>query len=83
MPLNSTQIEAIARQVYQKFPELKGVSPMVLGQSVPGAKSPGGDDRYVVTFKGTAKGKEPHNIIRVVRVTADNRGRVIKMSTSR
>lgn len=83
MPLNIAQLNAIAKQVYQKFPELKGAAPVVQGQSFPGAKSPGADDRYVVTFKGAGRGAEPHNIVRVVRVTADSRGRVIKISTAR
>lgn len=79
MPLNNTHLQSIAKQVYQKFPELKGVSPQVQGQSAPGAKAFGSADQYLVVFKG----RTPQNIIRVVRVTADSRGRVLKMSTSR
>jgi hypothetical protein len=79
MSLNTTQLQSIARQVYQKFPELKGASPQVQGQSAPGAKAFGPADHYLVVFKG----RGPQNIVRVVRVTADSRGRVLKMSTSR
>ena len=79
MPLNNTQLQSIVRQVYQKFPELKGTSPQVQSQSAPGAKTFGVSDHYLVVFKG----KSPQNIVRVVRVTADSRGRVLKMSTSR
>jgi hypothetical protein len=79
MPLSNLQLESIAKQVYQKFPDLKGVSPQVQSQSAPGAKAVGATDRYLVVFKG----KSPQNIIRVVRVTADPKGRVLKMSTSR
>ena len=75
MALNDSQLNAIAQQVYQKFPELKGSAPQVHSQS----KSPGLSDHYLVVFKS----KAAHNIIRVVRVTADTKGRVLKMSTSR
>jgi hypothetical protein len=77
MALNNTQIDSISKQVYQKFPELKGVSPQVQSQSA--AKVFGGGDQYLMIFKG----KTQQNIVRVVRVTADGKGRVLKMSTSR
>lgn len=79
MALNTTQIESIARHVYQRFPDMQGVSPVVQNQSAPGAKSAGAAEHYLVIFKG----KTPQNIVRVVRVTADGRGRVLKISTSR
>jgi hypothetical protein len=79
MPLNAAQLQTITRQVYQKFHELKGASPQVQSQSAPGAKGLGPADQYLVVFKG----KSAQNIVRVVRVTADARGRVLKMSTSR
>lgn len=79
MPLTNTQLDTIARLVYQKFPEMKGVSPQVQNQAAPGAKAVGATERYLVVFKG----KSLQNIIRVVRVTADPKGRVLKMSTSR
>lgn len=79
MALNSSQIDSIAKQVYQKFPDLNGVSPLVQSQSAPGAKAPGTADQYLVIFKG----KSLQNIVRVVRVTADGKGRVLKISTSR
>ena len=77
MSLNSNQVDSISKQVYSKFPELKGVSPQVQTQSTP--KTPGSADRFLLVFKG----KSAQNIVRVVRVTADDKGRVLKMSTSR
>lgn len=79
MPLNPTQLQAITRQVYQKFPDLKGISPQVQSQSAPGAKAVGAAEQYLVVFKG----RTLQHIVRVVRVTADSKGRVLKMSTSR
>jgi hypothetical protein len=79
MALNNSQIDSIAKQVYQKFPELKGVPPVVQSQCTPGAKTPGATDQYLVIFKG----KSLQNIVQVVRVTADGKGRVLKISASR
>jgi hypothetical protein len=77
MSLNNSQVDTISKQVYQKFPELKGVSPQVQTQSAP--KTLGASEHFLLVFKG----KTPQNIVRVVRVTADGKGRVLKMSTSR
>lgn len=77
MSLSSSQIDVINRQVYQKFPELKGASPRVQNQA--SAKLSGGAEHYLVIYSG----KSVQNIVQVVRVTADARGRVLKMSTSR
>ncbi|HLF02116.1 MAG TPA: hypothetical protein VI547_09085 [Anaerolineales bacterium] len=79
MALNSAQVQAIARQVYAKFPELKGVPPEIQSQHAPGAKALGQPDYFLVVFKG----RSPQNIVRVVRVTADAKGRLLKISTSR
>jgi hypothetical protein len=79
MALSTAQVQTIARQVYAKFPELKGVSPDIQSQRAPGAKTIGQPDYYLVVFKS----RTPQNIVRVVRVTADAKGRLLKISTSR
>ncbi|MGH2521346.1 MAG: hypothetical protein ACRDH2_02480 [Anaerolineales bacterium] len=82
MPLSNSQIEGIARQVYRQFPEMKAVRPAV--QSQPSPKTPGAvQDRYLLTFKGQGRGPGGQAIWRIVRVVADARGKVIKISTSR
>ncbi len=85
MALTASQIESIARQVYQKFPDLKGAAPIIQSQAAPGgsAKTLGAGEHYLVTFKGGGQTAGRQTILRVVRVTADARGRVLKISTSR
>ncbi|MGQ0600232.1 MAG: hypothetical protein ACT4QE_00890 [Anaerolineales bacterium] len=80
MSLSSTQIESIARQVYGQFPDVKGVRPSVQGQS---PKTPNARTQFVLTFKGSAQAGSGRTIQRIVRVVADERGNVVKMSTSR
>ncbi len=77
MALTNAQLSSITQQVTQRFPELKGVSPHV--QTPAGQKGGNGNENFLVIYKG----KSIENIVRVVRVTADSKGRVLKMSTSR
>lgn len=79
MALTNAQLQSISQNVYQKFPELKGASPVVQSQSAPGAKSTLAANRFVVIFKTTAS----HPVQRVVRVTVDAGGKILKISTSR
>jgi hypothetical protein len=81
MPLSAAQIDAISRQVYGQFPELRGSRPVVQAQAV--AKTAGGSGRFVLVFKGDGRGPGGQAIPRIVRVVADERGRVVKISTSR
>ncbi len=83
MALSTAQIESIASQVYRQFPEVKDARPSV--QSQVAAKAPGSstDSRYLLTFKGRGQGPGGQTINRIVRVVADARGKVVKISTSR
>lgn len=86
MTLNSSQLDAIAKHVYRQFPELKGAPPAVQSQPLPaGAKTlaAGEKQRYVVTFKTTGRAADGHTLARVVRVVADDRGKILKVSTSK
>ncbi|MCC7359059.1 MAG: hypothetical protein IT317_06265 [Anaerolineales bacterium] len=82
MSLSSAQIDTISRQIYRQFPEVTNAAPVV--QDQPGAKAlGGGSDRYLLTFRGRGLGPGGQAINRIVRVVADDRGKVIKVSTSR
>lgn len=82
MSLSPVQIDAITRQVYRQFPEIKDARPQIQNQA--GAKTPGaGGNRFLLTFKGRGQGPGGHSIVRIVRVVADERGKVLKVSTSR
>lgn len=81
MALSTPQIDAIARQVYGQFPELRGTRPVVQAQA--GAKAAGAGSRFVLIFKGAGRSPAGQSIPRIVRVVTDERGKVIKLSTSR
>jgi hypothetical protein len=82
MSLTAAQIESITQQVRRQFPELQDARPSV--QSQPGAKAvEAGADRFVLTFKARGQGPGGKSIPRIVRVIADDRGKIMKISTSR
>jgi hypothetical protein len=82
MGLTTAILDAIARQVYRQFPEVQGARPSVQPQS--SAKSGGAsNNQFVLTFKGSGRGPAGQAIQRIVRVVADERGKVLKISTSR
>ncbi len=80
MSLTPSQIEAIARHVYGQFPEVKGARPSVQAQ---GAKNASVGQRFVLTFKGNGQSASGRAIQRLIRVVADEQGRVVRISTSR
>ena len=67
-------VKKITRTVVRQFPEMDGVRPAVKSEEGP---------RYLVTFKGAVKLPDGKTMVRIVRVVADEKGDVIRMSTSR
>ncbi len=83
MALSSSQIDSISRQIYRQFPEIRDARPMIQNQVGAKAAGPGGPNQYVLTFRGSGLGAGGRTINRIVRVVADDRGKVLKVSTSR
>ena len=86
MSLNSGNIKTISVKVYKTFPELKGISPNVTKQSIPTNKISSKmmqDYRYLLTYKGVAAMPGGHTMNRIVRVVANHKGKVIKMTLSK
>ncbi len=77
--VNSSSITKVKREVSEKFTEMRGVQPSVKKH---GAKN-ASNQQYLLTFKGKAELPGGRTISRVVRVVADERGHVLKMSTSK
>ncbi len=82
MALSANQIETISRQVYRQFPEVKDTRPAVQNQPAPKTAT-AGSACYLLTYRGRGQGPGGRAIPRIVRVVADGRGKVLKVSTSR
>jgi hypothetical protein len=79
--MDDRQLKTISSQVSRKFPEVAGVKPRVKRQS--SQKSKSSPATYLLTYRGKAKTADGKSITRIVRVTASDTGKIIKMSTSR
>lgn len=73
--MDKAKIEKISRKVQRQFPEMKGVQPAV--------RQSGNGEQFVLTYKSTAELPGGRSIPRLVRVTADEQGHVLRMSTSK
>ncbi|MGH2627376.1 MAG: hypothetical protein ACRDHY_12080 [Anaerolineales bacterium] len=71
-------IARVTKQVVKTFPEMGSVKPVVKAQT-----APNGAEHYLLTFKGKAALPGGKEMIRIVRVVADERGQILRISTSR
>jgi hypothetical protein len=70
-------VQKVSRQVVRTFPEMDGITPTVRSQ-------PGGPEgNFLLTYKGKAALPGGKSLTRIVRVVADDRGRILRISTSR
>lgn len=74
--MDKATVEKVVRQVVRTFPEMDGVTPTVRQQ-------PGDSPQFLLTFKGKAALPGGRTLTRIVRVVADDRGRILRISTSR
>jgi hypothetical protein len=72
-------IERINRKVSKQFPEMKSVRPSVKVES----KANNGRQKFALTYKGKVELPNGRMLSRVVHVVADEKGKVIRMSTSK
>ena len=72
-------IEKITKKVYSKFPELKGSKPKIKQSKTLSSQK----TNFVLTYNTISKDIRGHKIPRHVRVVADPKGKIIKISTSR
>jgi hypothetical protein len=79
--MDDRQLKSISSQVSRKFPEVSGVKPNVKRQS--SSKTKSSPSTYLITYRGKSKAADGKSITRIVRVTANDSGKIIKISTSR
>jgi len=76
--MDSRLVDSICSQIYKRFPEVSGSRPKI--QEQPGM---GGGVNYLLIFKGSGTTSDGKRISRVVRVVASDRGKIVKVTTSR
>jgi hypothetical protein len=71
------------RVVREKFPEMAGVEPTVSVQRAQRKGAKGAGTLYVLTFKTAVPLEDGPSLPRVVRVTMDPSGEIVKITSSR
>ncbi|MES0359767.1 MAG: hypothetical protein ABUK20_02540 [Anaerolineales bacterium] len=79
--MNDKSLKSISSKVSRQFPEVAKSKPKVQRQS--GQKTKSSTSTYLITYRGKALTADGKSINRVVRVTADDDGKIIKITTSR
>lgn len=77
--MDSKVVERISKKVYSRFPDLKGKKPKIKQSKTISADTA----NYILTYNTMAKDIRGNKFPRHVRVVANDRGKIIKMSTSR
>ena len=72
-------IDRVNRKVSRQFPEMKSVHPSVKAES----NASNSKQKFSLTYKGKANLPNGRTIRRIVRVVADENGKVLRMSTSK
>lgn len=67
-------LDSICRQIYSRFPEVKGCKPKVSSYA---------QNQSLLIFEGTSRAVDGRAIPRTVRVVVNTGGKIAKVTTSR
>ena len=84
--MDPSVLKAVVAQVYRRFPEFSGCHPKVRLQDAPQPKSITMKPTYLLTFHSTARAQSATGIKalpRWVRVVVSEKGKILKVTTSR
>ena len=79
-------LKAVVAQIYRRFPEISGCQPKVRLQDAPQPKSIAANPTYLLTFHSTARAQSATGskaLPRWVRVVVSEKGKILKVTTSR
>jgi hypothetical protein len=80
--MNQKTIQAICSEIYRRFPEFKGTSPKVQLHPVPQSKAAVRPTTYLLTFRSRVTLGENRALPRLVRVVANDQGKILRISSS-
>lgn len=76
--VDKNAITKINRKVSRQFPEMSGTKP-----TVSRSEASNGSFQYQLVYRGQVELPGGKKLKRIVRVTTNNRGRILRMSTSK
>ena len=81
--MNEKLVEHICREVYRRFPELRGKRPRVQPFCLERNSLPTASAKFLLTFQGKATTATNQILPYSVRVIVSAQGKILKMSMSR
>lgn len=72
-------LSQVIKQVYQKYPDLRGITPQVRELESNGTN----ERKYSVVFKTSAISSNQKTITKYVRATVNDQGKILRISSSR
>jgi len=75
-------VTSINKEVYRRFPELNGKAPKIRSQNTR-SKNARSLPTYLFVYSGTVRISENKTMPRLVRVIVNEKGKILKISTSR
>jgi len=81
--MDAILLKNIIQQIHRRFPEFAGSQPTVRQQNAPQPKSTQAASTYLLTFHCTARAAGEQSIPRSVRVVVSEKGKILKITTSR
>jgi hypothetical protein len=81
--INPQHVSKAKRVVRQEYPEMAGTEPTVSASKGLGKGAAGAGTHYVLTFKKSVPLPGGGKLMRTVRVTMDQAGEIVKLSSSK
>lgn len=79
--MKDKSVKSVSSKISRQFPEVAGSQPKIRRQASNHSKS--SNPTYLLTYRGKGKTADGKSITRIVRVTADDMGKILKVTTSR
>jgi hypothetical protein len=81
--MNQKLVDNICREVYQKYPELRGLRPRVQPFVVEKNRNSNASPKFLLIFQEKATTATSKTLPYSVRVVVNSQGKILKMSMSR
>lgn len=81
--MDGKALDAVCKQVYRRFPEVAGCRPRVQAQGVTSRTSGSTKSNFLLIFHGKGITEDGRTLTRTIRVVADEKGKILKVTSSR
>jgi hypothetical protein len=80
--MNDKTIEDVCKEVYKRFPEMRGIKPKIQPYRPSGKHSAGDSSKSLLVLQGSGLTDSNKTIAFIVRVVVNTEGKILRMSMS-